>query len=140
MACLPGAPKGWAVEICLSGAVAAAVWITARRAPFLDALAYALTGGLLLSYHAYFVDYAILLPAALAVIASSQLAAQRLLAALLISPASYLLLVLGFPYSLAVVIGMLALIGFAAYESFRASENPEAPGGNQNAAVASILL
>ena len=117
---LAGLSQGWVVEMILSAAVAAAVWVVARRAPFLVALACALTGGLLLSYHAYFVDFAILLPAGLAVLASSRLGVQRLLAALLISPVSYLLLVMGFPYSLPVVLGMLTLVGLSAYEVLRA--------------------
>ncbi len=124
---LAGVPQGRVVEMILSIAVAAGVWTVARRAPFPAALACVLAGGVLLSYHAYFADFAIVLPAGLAVMAVSRLPALRLLAALLISPAGYLPLVIGFPYSIPVVLGLLALVSLLAYEALRTGPETPAP-------------
>jgi hypothetical protein len=101
-----------ALEGLLAAGVVAAHWRVVRRASFEYGLAATLTGGLLLSYHAYLADCVVLLPAALEVLAAAGPRALRLLAAFLISPLPYFL----HPsLPMLVPLGALALLGGMAF-------------------------
>jgi hypothetical protein len=100
---------GMVLEIALGATVVAAVWLACRRLDFRTALAACLAGGVLLSYHAYLPDFALLLPAALTVLATAESRLQRALAAILLAPPTHLTIVTGFPYSL-VAVGVTLLL------------------------------
>jgi hypothetical protein len=118
-----GAPAS--VEWLLMAVVAALVAFIARRAPFEYALAAALTGGLLLSYHAYLADCALLLPAALIVLAQTASPALRLLAVVLLTPVTGFLLLMNTPEGGTVMpLAMLALVGLMGVEVWRLPNQP----------------
>jgi hypothetical protein len=87
-----GLPGSAALEVAGALAVAASVWLAGRRTSFVIGLAATLTGGLLLSYHSYLSDCAVLLPAATAVYTVAP-RAVRLVAVLLLVPFPYFLLI-----------------------------------------------
>lgn len=84
---------GQPVLILLSGAVAVGCWFAARRTEFRTAFAVALLGSLLVSYHSYLADVALLIPALL--ILAEQGHVQRCLALALLTPVPWFLLLRG---------------------------------------------
>jgi Glycosyltransferase family 87 len=84
-----GLPHGALLELLAGTAVVAGAWHVVRRSSFEVGLAAVLTGGVLLSYHAYRADCTVLLPAALLVLAASPSHAARILGTLLLTPLVY---------------------------------------------------
>jgi hypothetical protein len=76
--------------VAASAAVAAACWVIARRLDFRHAMAAALLGGLLVSYHCYNADCAILIPALLLLLHTAEGFQQGLVVALLTPPMYFL--------------------------------------------------
>jgi hypothetical protein len=68
---LSGLPHALYLEGFAGLAVLVAAWAPLRQAPFPAGLALTLLGGLLLSFHSYLMDAAILLPATLIVLAGT---------------------------------------------------------------------
>ncbi len=116
---LSSLPFGSWLEILVGLSVVAAVWIVARRMSFSYALACSLAGGLLISYHAYLPDYALLLPACLTVFVTTEMLLLRGLALFLLVPPAHLLASVGYPTSLPVVAAILLLVYLMAYEAWR---------------------
>ena len=108
---------GWKSLSALS--VVAAVWIVARRMSFSYALACSLAGGLLVSYHAYLPDYALLLPACLTIFVRTEVLPLRGVALFLLSPPAHFLVGAGLPTSLPVVAAIVLLVYLMAYEAWR---------------------
>ena len=79
------------LEVLVGLSVAVAVWIVARRTSFPYALACSLVGGVLVSYHAYLPDYALLLPACLTVFVGTEVPLLRAVSLFLLSPAAHFL-------------------------------------------------
>lgn len=91
-------------------AVAVACWFIARRAPDLEtAFAASLLGSLLLSYHSYVSDAALLIPALLILAARRAISPAVAYAAL--SPVPYFMLLRGSPAADLVRMALLLLVG-----------------------------
>jgi hypothetical protein len=80
-------------------------------------LCAALTGSLLISYHAYPADAALLIPALLATFQFARTRWLRLLAIGLLLPVWYWFLMLGTPLGSALRLGMLAVLAGIAWEA-----------------------
>ncbi|RPI07844.1 MAG: DUF2029 domain-containing protein, partial [Acidobacteriales bacterium] len=78
------------LELAAAMAVAALVFLVARRSSQSWALAATLSGGLLTSHHAYVADCALLLPALLVMVSETDRAWQRYLALLLLTPVVFI--------------------------------------------------
>jgi len=122
-------PGGWALEIIVGLAIAAAVWVICRRTSFEYALAATLIGSYVLSIHAYLPDLAITLPAVLIVIAVSTAKSLRTLAFLLAVPPLHLLYFVGYPASAGIVAVLLAVIGLMLREALQADAVKEDVAG-----------
>ena len=83
------APFSLALQFLFTVAIAVGAWRVARRSSFHHGLAVALTGGLLISYHAYLSDCALLLPAAMIIYTQTENRWLQLLAAVLLTPFVY---------------------------------------------------
>jgi Glycosyltransferase family 87 len=94
-----GLPHGVYLEAFAVLAVLLAAWVPLRDASFPSAFALTLLGGLLLSFHSYLMDAAILLPALLIVLAGPARRSIKISGALLLSPPAALLLVSHPPWS-----------------------------------------
>ena len=112
-------PYGAWLEVLIGTGLAVATWLVARRMDFRYSLAFALAAGLLLSYHAYLPDMALLLPAGLTVICASNLRLLKLLAAVLLLPPAALGIIFGFPASAVAVVGVLLLVVLMTYEALK---------------------
>ena len=99
--------------------VVVAVWTVARRMSFTYALACSLAGGLLISYHAYLPDYALLLPACLTIFVTTEMLLLRVLALFLLSPPAHFFVGAGLPTSLPVVAAIVLMVYLMAYEAWR---------------------
>lgn len=88
-----GLPHGLYLEAVAVVAVLLGAWWSLREAPFASGFAVTLLGGLLLSYHSYLMDAAILLPALLIVLAGTTRWWIKIAGTLLLSPPAALLLV-----------------------------------------------
>jgi hypothetical protein len=84
-----GLPQATLLEILAGTAVVVGAWQVVWRSSFEVGLAAVLTGGVLLSYHAYRADCTVLLPAALLVLAANPSLATRVLGTLLLTPVLY---------------------------------------------------
>ena len=92
-------------------AVTAVVALIAMwRSQFTPGLCAALVGSLLISYHAYPADAALLIPALLATFHLARMRWLRLLALALLAPIWYWFLMLGGPLGSALRLGMLAVL------------------------------
>jgi Glycosyltransferase family 87 len=119
---LAGAPHGAAWEALASAAIAGAVWMVVRRTDFAWGLAAVLTGGLLVSYHAYLQDCAVLLPALL--IAHTR---ARYLTLWLFAPLSALCLLAGHPAADVTRLAIAAFFGVVVWQPLQAMRRwPEA--------------
>jgi hypothetical protein len=107
-----GLPQGLYLEALASAAVIVAAWVSLRDASFPAGFALTLLGGLLLSFHSYLMDAAIVLPALLIVVAGTSRRWLKIAGALLLSPPAALLLVSHPPWSYITQAG-LALFFFA---------------------------
>ena len=115
------APHGRYLEAATAGAVVASAWVMLRKVSFPSAFGLTLLGGLLLSYHSYLMDAALLLPALLIVLSTTRRFWLKAAGALLLSPPAALLLVSHPPWSY-VTQAALALFFFAsAYDLWSAS-------------------
>ena len=112
-------PFGSWLEVLVGLSVAVAVWTVARRMSFTYALACSLAGGLLISYHAYLPDYALLLPACLTIFVTTEMLLLRVLALFLLSPPAHFLAGAGLPTSLPVVAAIVLMVYLMAYEAWR---------------------
>jgi hypothetical protein len=101
-----GLPHTAALEVVLSVAVAIAALAVSRAARFELALAAALLGGLLMSWHAYPHDCAITIPAMLSVARWARSEIARMLAVICLSP---------FPYMATLLFGSLGIIPAALF-------------------------
>ena len=121
-------PRRWPwLEVLVGLSVAVAVWIVARRMSFPYALACSLAGGVLVSYHAYLPDYALLLPACLTIFVTTEMLLLRVLALFLLSPPAHFLVGAGLPTSLPVVAATLLLVYLMAYEAWRKGRELKSP-------------
>jgi len=107
-----GLPHGLYLEAFAAVAVLLAAWVSLREASFPSALALTLLGGLLLSFHSYLMDAAVLLPALLIVVAGTTRRWMKIAGTLLLSPPAALLLVSHPPWSYVTQAG-LAVFFFA---------------------------
>lgn len=108
-----GLPHGLYLEAFAVAAVLWAAWWSLRDASFPSGFGLTLLGGLLLSFHSYLMDAAILLPALLIVLAGTTSRWIKIAGTLLLSPPAALLLVSHPPWSYVTQSG-LALFFFAA--------------------------
>ena len=119
---------GWPapVEWILAAAVAGVVAVTAARRSFEYALAAALAGGVLVSYHSYLADCALLLPATLIVLTETASRPLRMLTVVLLTPLTGFLLVMNSPATGAVMpLAVLALLGLIGLDAARRAEPAE---------------
>ncbi len=118
---LTGQEPAWLLTV-LSVCVALLVALLAFRASLDLGLAYSLIGGLLIGYHAYLQDCAILLLPFVLVLQNTKWVPLRGAMALALTPPLYLFLMAGQPYSAVVPIALIALLILA---SFRPAEAPQ---------------
>ncbi len=88
-----GLPAAVVLQVLASAAVVIAAWQAMKRTSFLNGLAAALVGGLLLSYHSYLSDCALLLPAATVIYSQARSRWLQLICALPLTPFAYFLLI-----------------------------------------------
>jgi hypothetical protein len=88
---LSGLPAEFYLQLAMTGAVAWACWKAATSTDRLYGFAAVLVGGLLTSYHSYFTDCMILLPAVLVIRSSDSRRILRTLSLLLLLPIPLLL-------------------------------------------------
>jgi hypothetical protein len=108
-----GMEAPWVVGV-LSCAVVLAVIHIARPGNLEFALAFALVGGLLIGYHAYLQDCAILLLVFVLVLEHSRWVPLRAATALALTPPLFLFLTAGKPWNAAVPLALLVLLALAA--------------------------
>jgi hypothetical protein len=115
-------PGSVAWEALLSMTVILAAWVAARRASFKYAFACCLAGGLLLSHHSYLLDSAVLLPAGLVVLASSQRRWLKGVAIFLLTPPAHFLIAIAYPYSALMTGVILVFVYGMAWEAWKGFE------------------
>ena len=93
--------------------VLAAAWVVMFRGESADAFTAMLVGGLLLSYHAFIQDAAILVPAGLLLIFSQTRPGYRLVGLILLSPLAFLTFRMAHPPYRSAAILLLALVALA---------------------------
>ncbi len=108
---LADAPMSLALQALLTVAIVVAAWQVARRSSFHYGLAVALSGGLLISYHAYLSDCALLLPAAMIIYTQATNRWLQLLATLLLTPFVYFFILAPPPASHVLQLTILAFFG-----------------------------
>ena len=108
---LSDVPMGFVLQALLTAAIVVAAWQVARRSSFHYALAVALSGRLLISYHAYLSDCALLLPAAMIIYTQATNRWLQLLAALLLTPFVYFFILAPPPASHVLQLTILAFFG-----------------------------
>jgi Glycosyltransferase family 87 len=109
-------PHGVYLEVLAAAAVVLAAWVTLRAVPFPAGFALTLIGGLLLSFHSYLMDAAILLPALLIVVSGTNRHGLKIAATLLLSPPAALLLVSHPPWSYITQAGLAAFFFATAFD------------------------
>jgi hypothetical protein len=123
---LSGLPAAGLLQIVAGAAVVVATWRVIQQSSFLYGLATALIGSLLLSYHSYLSDCALLLPAATVVYAETKSRWLRLLGALLLTPFLYFLLIAERPVTYSAQIVIAAFFAGAVWQAFRRARPQEA--------------
>ena len=126
-----GMPHAFLFETLLSTSVAVAVVVIARKKSIECGLAAAVAGSLLVSYHSYVADCALLLPAISIVFSEFKSAWLRYLALVVATPACYIFLLASPPFpNLARVIFLLFIYSMA-FEAWRVRGSQEAGVGSQ---------
>ncbi len=118
-------PMSFALQMLLPGAIVVSTWYAARRASFLHGLALALSGGLLISYHAYLSDCALLLPAAMIIYAQIKNRWMQVFSAILLTPFLYLFILAPPPASYAVQFTVAGFFIGATYWAVRPTPTPQ---------------
>ena len=114
-----GVPFAGLLEVAGSLAVILAAWKVVRQSSFEYGLAASLVGSLLISYHAYLSDCAILLPAGTVIYSQATSRLTRLLGALLLTPFLYFLLIAPRPASYAVPVVIAGFFAGAVWHALR---------------------
>ena len=112
------------LEIAFSLLMLGAAWVAMQRTNFLLGLAVALTGGILLSYHAFLADCVLLTPVVLILFAQTRVAWLKLLGVLLVSPLLSLMLLSPRPYSYAMQAALLVFFFGLAFVLPRGEHRP----------------
>lgn len=116
-------PRGGVLEAGLAVLVLAAVWVVSRRSALTMGAAAAVTGGLLVSHHAYVYDAVLLLPACALALRLPGPKALRYGALLLCVPMPYLLLMQEHGAWIVAQVSIngfaLALLGLLAFHGLR---------------------
>ena len=108
---LSGLPHGLALEVAAGLVMAAVVFAAARRASSLEApLTLALAAGILVSFHAYLMDCALLLPALILILRSAVPRPTRVAAWFLATPLPWLFLNLPTPLPTVTRLALVALV------------------------------
>jgi len=103
-------------ELLLVGILLLAfVWMTQKTDNYELLFAASLVCSLLVSYHSGFMDDLILLPVMVLVLASCQNVPTRAASALILTPVPYFMAVVGPPYSVALPLALLLLLGMLFY-------------------------
>jgi len=102
------------LAVVILGMVAYLAW---RETDLELGLAYALIGGLLVSYHAYIQDSVVLLPAVVAIMLKASGKLVRHLMTIAMLPPVYLLILAGKPFSLALPILLIVILAAASSRS-----------------------
>lgn len=123
---LSGLPAAGLLQVVAGAAVVVATWRVVQHSSFLYGLATALIGSLLLSYHSYLSDCALLLPAATVVYAETRIPWLRLLGALLLTPFLYFLLIAERPANYFVQLVIAAFFAGTVWHAFRHARPQEA--------------
>lgn len=118
---LRNAPMSFALQMVLTAVIVVSTWFAAKRTSFLRGLALALSGGLLISYHAYLSDCALLLPAAMIVYAQIKNRWVQAFSALLLTPFLYMFILAPAPASYAVQFVIAGFFAGTAYWALRRS-------------------
>jgi len=117
----------FAVELILSIAVIGTVVYLASKAPEYElAFAFALVGGLLISFHSYPQDCVVLLLSLAILLGKPFSRRSRELTELAVSPIPYFCMLAGAPFNLVMPTILLAILGTAAYQAWRSSLVPQA--------------
>ncbi|HUG81253.1 MAG TPA: glycosyltransferase family 87 protein [Bryobacterales bacterium] len=116
---LRNAPLSFALQMALTAAIVVSTWFAAKRTSFVQGLALALSGGLLISYHAYLSDCALLLPAAMIVYAQIKNRWVQVFAALLLTPFLYMFILAPPPASYVVQFAIMGFFTGTAYWALR---------------------
>jgi hypothetical protein len=116
-----GLPAAWVLQLLASAAVVVAAWIMMKRTTCLYGLATALVGGLLLSYHSYLSDCALLLPAATVIYSQARSRWLQLVCALLLTPFAYFLLINPRPAPYVMQLIIVACFAGAVWQTFRST-------------------
>jgi hypothetical protein len=123
---LSGLPAAGLLQVVAGAAVVVATWRVVQHSSFLYGLATALIGSLLLSYHSYLSDCALLLPAATVVYAETRIPWLRLLGALLLTPFLYFLLIAERPATYFAQLVIAAFFAGTVWHAFRHARPQEA--------------
>jgi hypothetical protein len=123
---LSGLPAAGLLQVVAGAAVVVATWRVVQHSSFLYGLATALIGSLLLSYHSYLSDCALLLPAATVVYAETRSPWLRLLGALLLTPFLYFLLIAERPANYFAQLVIAAFFAGTVWHAFRHARPQEA--------------
>lgn len=118
-------PMSFALQMLATGAIVVAMWFAARRTAFLPGLALALSGGLLISYHAYLSDCALLLPAAMIVYAQIKNRWNQAFSALLLTPFLYMFILAPPPASYVVQVTIIGFFAATAWWALRTGPAPQ---------------
>jgi len=126
-AMLAGLPFSTILEILASGAVAALVFVAARRQPLFEwSMALALVAGILVSFHSYVMDCALLLPPILLVLDSVMAAPLRIAALVLATPIPWFFLNLPAPLPTATRLLLVFLVLRMAWPAARGAAHASA--------------
>ena len=99
-------------------------WYVFRKTDFEHAVAVALAAGLLISYHSYVADSALLIPACLTILAGNPSLPSRFLAIALLMPIGYFFILIARPpLSLSTQIATVLLVYMAGFDVFRRTTN-----------------
>jgi hypothetical protein len=116
-----GLPAAWILQILAVAGVITAAWRVMRRTSFLYGLATALVGGLLISYHSYLSDCALLLPAATVIYSQAPSRWLQLICALLLTPFAYFLLINPRPAPYVMQLIIVACFAGAVWQTLRST-------------------
>jgi hypothetical protein len=111
---------GLPLELALAATVFAAfVWMTSQTSNYEILFATCLVCGLLLSFHSGIADCVLLYPVFCLILHSSQDVPLRAASALLLTPIPYVLALAGAPYSSALPLSLLCLLGLLCFSQLK---------------------